>query len=173
MTTQKFSIGTIVVTTKLGYTNSQGTIVDYNAETKRYRVLWHNDNMRTWVSCSVLTDNLNFEKSQGTGKTKSRFCPMKKMQLEIEKLQKKVTAGKKALDKRRKNWEKDLQEAFINATTVWKMTWGETSELEIRNQLDTQLTKEFQYDYKNWEELADKLGKLNWEFSQKYEMKQY
>ena len=91
METQKFAIGAIVVTTKIGYTNSQGTIVDYNAKTKRYRVLWHNDNMRTWVSCAVLTTNLDFVKSKGTGKTKTMISECERMQSQIGKMQKKVT----------------------------------------------------------------------------------
>jgi predicted RNase H-like nuclease (RuvC/YqgF family) len=93
---------------------------------------------------------------------KVRQTEIEKLQAEVEKLSKKVANGRKALDKKNKNWEKDLQQAFENATTMWRSTWGNASDQQIKEKLEMQMRHEYQYDYKLWEELVDKLGKLNW-----------
>jgi hypothetical protein len=100
--------------------------------------------------------------NQQANEAKARQAEVEKLQAEVEKLGKKVANGIKALDKKNKNWEKDLQQAFENATTMWRSTWGNASDQQIKEKLEAQMRKEYQYNYKLWEELVDKLGKLNW-----------
>jgi hypothetical protein len=108
-------------------------------------------------------------------KAKKYISDLQKMELEIEKLQKKVTSGKNSLNKKRgaAYEEKELQVRFKIATTQFRRSFGEMTDEEIKNALRERIRQDFQRDYAEWEELVTKLGKLNYEFSQKYEMKQY